>query len=113
MKNNIKNKSKAENLGVSSKILPLSDRVLIKEDLENKEKKTASGIIIPITVNEDKGSKRGEVVAVGQGHYEDGKLIPISVKIGDEVLFQWGDKIKIEDQEYYIVKEVELLAIIK
>lgn len=97
----------------SAKIIPLGDRILIKEDAKSKEKKTASGIIIPITVNEDKGSKRGEVVAVGQGRYEDGKLIPVSVKVGDEVLFQWGDKILADGEEYYIAKETELLAIIK
>lgn len=97
----------------SIKIIPLGDRILIKEDSKSKEKKTASGIIIPITVNEDKGSKRGEVIAVGQGRYEDGKLVPISVKVGDEVLFQWGDKVMADGEEYYIAKETELLAIIK
>ena len=98
---------------ISKKIEPLHDRALIREDAENKEKKTSSGIIIPITVDDDKGSKRGEVVAVGAGRMEDGKLVPISVKAGDEVLFQWGDKIKVGDEEYYIVKESEILAIIK
>lgn len=96
-----------------SKIKPIGDRVLIKEDTNSKEKKTASGIIIPITVNEDKGGKKGEIIAIGEGHYEDGKLLPISVKVGDEVLFQWGDKVMIDGEEYYIVKESELLAIIK
>lgn len=98
---------------ISKKIKPLADRVLIKEDTSSKEKKTASGIIIPVTVDEDKGGKRGEVVAIGNGNYDDGKLIPLSVKVGDTVLFQWGDKIKIDDQEYYIVKESEILAVIK
>ncbi|MFA6554736.1 MAG: co-chaperone GroES [Candidatus Paceibacterota bacterium] len=98
---------------ISKKIKPLQDRILIKEDGESKEKRTSSGIIIPVTVNEDKGSKRGEVVAVGSGRYEDGKLIPIGVKEGDKVLFQWGDKVKIGEEEYYIVKESEVLAIIK
>ena len=94
-------------------IQPLGDRILIKEDSGTKEKKTASGIIIPVTVHDDKGSKTGKVIAVGAGRYEDGKLVPISVKVGDEVLFQWGDKITIESEEYFIVKEQELLAIIK
>ena len=97
---------------ISKKIKPLQDRVLIKEDDESKEKKTSSGIIIPITVNEDKGSKKGQIVAMGPGHYEEGKLIPINLKLGDQVLFQWGDKIKVEDQEYYLVKESEILAVI-
>lgn len=98
---------------ISKKIRPLQDRVLIKEDSESKEKKTSSGIIIPVTVNEDKGSKKGEIVAVGSGRVEDGKTIPVSVKEGDIVLFQWGDKIKIGEEEYYLVRESEILAIIK
>jgi len=98
---------------ISKKVSPLGDRVLIKEDTESKEKRTASGIIIPVTVNEDKGGKRGEVVAVGPGKSEDGKIVPLTVKVGDSVLFQWGDKIKIEDEEYYIVRESEILAVLK
>lgn len=95
------------------KIKPLADRVLIKEDNESKEQKTASGIIIPISAQEDKGGKRGKVVAVGVGRIEEGKVMPVSVKVGDNVLFQWGDKIKVDEEEYYIVKESEILAIIK
>jgi len=95
----------------STEIIPLGERVLIKEE-NNKESKTAAGIIIPITVSDDKGSKSGVVVAVGGGIYQDGKLIPLSVKKGDTVLFQWADKIKVEGKEYFIVKESEILAII-
>lgn len=95
------------------KLEPLHDRVLIKEDSSSAERKTSAGIIIPITANEDKGSKRGVVVSVGKGRIEDGELIPVSVKPGDEVLFQWGDKVKIGDEEYYIVRDSEILAIIK
>ena len=98
---------------ISKKIKPLQDRVLIKEDIESKEKKTSSGIIIPVTVDEDKGGKRGLVVAVGPGRTDDGKLIKPSVSVGDKVLFQWGDKIKVDDEEYYIVRESEILAVIK
>jgi chaperonin GroES len=98
---------------ISKKIIPLQDRVLIKEDGESKEKKTSSGIIIPITVSDDKGSKRGKVVAVGDGKIEHGTLIKPKVKAGDEVLFQWGDKIKHDDTEYYLVRESEILAILK
>jgi chaperonin GroES len=95
----------------STEIMPLGERVLIKEE-NNKESKTAAGIIIPITVSDDKVNKSGVVVAVGSGIYQDGKLIPLSVKKGDTVLFQWADKIKVEDKEYFIVKESEILAII-
>jgi chaperonin GroES len=98
---------------ISKKVRPLMDRVLIEEDTDSKEKKTSSGIIIPVTVNEDKGSKKGKIVAAGAGRVEDGKMIPLSVKVGDTVLFQWGDKIKIGDEEYFIVRESEILAIIK
>ena len=98
---------------ISKKIKPLQDRIIIKEDLEGKEKKTSSGIIIPVTVSEDKSSKRGEVVAVGPGRRDDGKLIAPSVKVGDKVIFQWGDKVKVGDDEFYVVRESEVLAIIK
>jgi len=98
---------------ISKKVRPLGDRVLMRELTDDKEKKTSSGIIIPVTVNDDKGGKRGEVVAVGQGRLEEGKVIPVSVKTGDKVIFQWGDKIKVDDEEYYLVRESEILAIIK
>lgn len=94
-------------------VLPLADRVLIKEDSVSREQKTATGIIIPASVAEDKGSKRGEVMVVGPGRTEDGKLIPVMVKPGDVVLFQWGDKVKHGDDEFYLVRESEILAVIK
>ncbi|MFA6404689.1 MAG: co-chaperone GroES [Candidatus Paceibacterota bacterium] len=95
------------------KLQPLQDRILVREDNDSKERKTSAGIIIPITTNEDKGSKSGEVIAVGPGKIEDGRLVPISVKVGNKVLFQWGDKVKVGEEEYYIVRESEILAIIK
>ena len=98
---------------VSKKIRPLQDRVLIQEDTESKEKKTSAGIIIPVTVNEDKGARQGVVVAVGPGRTEEGKLVPMTVKAGDKVLFSWGDKIKAGDDEYHLVRESEILAVIK
>lgn len=95
-------------------IKPLSDRVLIREvKPEEKETKTKSGIIIPVTVSEDKGAKRGEVVAVGPGRMEEGKLLAVTLKEGDEVLFQWGDKLIVNGEEYYLVRESEILAVIK
>ena len=98
---------------ISKKINPLQDRVIIKEDTESAEKKTSSGIIIPAGMNEDKNGKRGEVVAVGPGRVEEGETVAPAVKVGDTVLFQWGDKVKIGEEEYYIVRETEILAIIK
>jgi chaperonin GroES len=96
----------------SFKVQPLHDRVIIKEDNESIEQTTASGIIIPITVEQDKNGKRGKVIAVGTGKIDDGEVIPLNVKVGDTVLFQWGDKIKVDNEDYYIVRESEILAII-
>lgn len=98
---------------ISKKIQPLQDRVLIREHSDDKEKKTSSGIIIPVTVNEEKNGKRGEVVAVGPGRIEEGKKIPLTVKVGDKVIFQWGDKVGVDGEEYYLVRESEILAVIK
>jgi chaperonin GroES len=98
---------------ISKKIKPLQDRILIKEDTDSSEKKTSSGIIIPVTVKEDAGARQGEVVAVGPGRMENGKLISPSVKTGDKVLFSWGDKIKVGDDEYHLIRESEILAVIK
>ncbi len=98
----------------SISLKPLSDRVLIREiKPEERETKTKSGIIIPITVSEEKGAKEGEVVAVGPGKYENGVLIPMTVKIGNNVLFSWGDKIILDGEEYFIVRESEILAVAK
>ncbi len=99
--------------GKSLKIQPTGDRVLIKESLEDVREKTASGIIIPATAEKDSGAKRGRVVAAGPGKHEDGKLVPVSVKIGDTVLFQWGEKVVIDSEEYYLVRDSEIMAIVK
>jgi len=98
---------------MSKKIKPLADRVLIKEEDEKKGGETKSGIFIPETVGKDNSTHRGEVLAVGEGKYDDGKLIPVSVSVGDTVLFQWGDKLTIDDEEYWVVGESNILAIIK
>lgn len=96
-------------------IVPLGDRALIRvEKTEDAERKHASGIIIPATVKEDRGAKRGEVVAVGPGRTTDeGKLIPTKIKVGDMVLFQWGDEIVMDGVEYQVVSESNILAVIK
>lgn len=93
-------------------VKPLGDRVLIKEITAKSGSETKSGIIIPETVNEDKGAKQGTVVAVGEGRYEEGKRIPVSVSVGDTVLFQWGDQIKINGEEYHVVSESNIIATI-
>jgi chaperonin GroES len=96
-------------------VRPLADRVLVRNLLSNeKEKKTDSGIIIPETVKKDtSGSKRGIVIAVGEGRFDDGERVPMSVKEGDEVLFSWGDELEVDGEEYWIVNESNILAVIK
>ena len=93
-------------------IRPLNDRIVVKPVA--KEEKTAMGIIIPDSAKQEAPSK-GTVVAVGQGRYEDGDLIPMTVKVGDEVLFsKYGfDEIKVDGQEYYILSESSVLAIVQ
>jgi len=94
--------------------MPLADRVLIKPHTEEAEKR-ASGIYIPETAQKDK-PERGEVIAVGEGkRNENGQIIPLRVKVGDTVVFsKYGfDEVKIDDQDYFIVSESQILAIIK
>lgn len=95
-------------------LTPLGDRILVKPSEKEGEKVLASGIIIPETVDKEKPAK-GEVIAVGAGRYEDGKRVPLQVKVGDTVLFsKYGyDEVKIEGQEYYILSESNILGILK
>jgi chaperonin GroES len=96
----------------SFKVRPLGDRVLVRE-LKNEGEKVVSGIIIPESASEDRGAKKGEVVAVGPGKFDDGVREPMSVKVGDRVLFQWGDKLVVDGVEYEMVAESSILAIIR
>ena len=92
-------------------LVPLGDRVVIKP-LEAEEV-SASGIIIPDTVKKEK-SERGTVVATGPGRYEDGAVVPMTVKKGDEVIFEqtYREPVLIDGEEYYIFSESSILAII-
>lgn len=101
--------------GEKQGIMPLGDRVLLKP-LAAEDKKSPSGIIIPDTVNKEK-PEQGKIIAVGEGKWnEDGdKRIPMRVKVGDTVVFsKYGyDEIKVDGEEYYIVSESNILAVIK
>src|SRR4029077_20448882 len=95
-----------------SKIQPLGDRVLV-EPLE-AEDKTSGGIIIPDTAKEKQ--QRGRVIAVGKGRVnEDGKVTPLEVKANDQVLFgrYSGSEIKVGANDYLIIKEEDILGIIR
>jgi chaperonin GroES len=89
-------------------ITPLHDRVLVRR-LEEKET-AKGGIIIPDTAKEK--PHEGEVIAIGAGKMEKGHRVPLDVKVGDRILFgkYTGNDIKIDDQEYLILREDEILA---
>lgn len=100
--------------GSGMSLVPLADRVIIRPlSAEELGTTTASGIIIPDTAQEK--ATEGEVVAVGPGKYDDGVLIPMSVSVGDKVIFsKYGyDEVKVGGKEYYVVAESNILAIVK
>lgn len=102
-------------MSTKQNIIPLGDKVLVKPRGEEEGKKTKSGIIIPETIDKEK-PEQGKVIAVGQGRMNDeGKLLPMKVKVGDTVLFsKYGpDEVKINGEEYFILSEGSILAIIK
>ena len=94
------------------KLRPLQDRILVKR-IEEQEK-TAGGIYIPDTAKEK--PVMGMVVSVGNGKKgEDGKVIPLDVKAGDKVLFgkYSGNEVKVDGDEYLIMREDDILGIIE
>jgi chaperonin GroES len=94
------------------KIRPLHDRILVKRIEEQEVKK--GGIIIPDTAKEK--PQEGKVIAVGNGKVnEEGKKIPLDVKAGDRILFgkYSGSEVKVEDEEYLILREEDVLGIIE
>ena len=91
---------------------PLHDRVLVRRI--DADEKTAGGIIIPDTAKEK--PQRGEVIAVGAGtRAEDGKLTPLDVEVGDEVLFgKWsGTEVRIDGEDLLIMKESDILGVVE
>ncbi len=95
------------------KIKPLSDHILIEP--MRQEEKTKTGILLPETAEKEK-PEQGKVIAVGPGKKtSSGKIIPLEVKKGDIVLFtKYGPtEIKINDKEYLIAKEDDILAILE
>ena len=93
------------------KIRPLADRVVIKK-LEAEEK-TASGIVLPGTAKEQ--LQMAEVIEVGPGGIVDGKEITMELKVGDKVIFQKyaGTEVKIEGNEYTILRQSDILAVVE
>ncbi|MBR1567619.1 MAG: co-chaperone GroES [Lachnospiraceae bacterium] len=93
------------------KLVPLGDKVVLKQLLA--EETTKSGIVIPGQAKEK--PQQAEVIAVGPGAEVDGKLVPMQVKVGDKVVYQKyvGNEIKLDDEDYTIVKQADILAIIE
>jgi chaperonin GroES len=91
---------------------PLQDRIIVKRIEE--EAKTAGGIFIPETAKEK--PQQGEIMAVGNGKKtEDGKVLPVDLKVGDKVLFgkYAGTEIKLDGQEYLIMREDDILGVLE
>lgn len=94
----------------SLNVRPLHDRILVRRMAE--EEKTPGGIIIPDTAKEK--PQRGEVVATGKGRVtEDGKTLPLEVKVGDKVLFgkYAGTELKLDGTEYLMIREEDVLGV--
>jgi chaperonin GroES len=94
------------------KIRPLHDRVIVKRMEE--ERKTASGIVIPDAATEK--PDQGEIIAVGTGKKDDqGKLIPLDVKVGDRVLFgkYAGQTVKVDGDELLVMREEDIMGVVE
>ena len=92
-----------------TKIVPLNDRVVVRR--AEAESTTAGGIVLPDSARDK--PQRGEVIAVGDGHVKkDGTKTPLTVKAGDKVIFSSyaGDDITIDDEEYLLLRESDILA---
>ena len=95
---------------MSVSLQPLEDRIVVKPS--EGEEMTASGLVIPDTAKEK--PQEGEVLAVGPGRFEDGNRVPLDVKQGERVLFAKysGTEIKLDQDEYLILREADILAVI-
>lgn len=105
----MKKETKESNL----KMQLLGDRVLVRP--EEAMKKTASGILIPDAAKQEKAT-RGVVLAVGPGRMnDDGKVLPMSLRVGQKVYFNpgWESEIEIDDEKLHLIHESDVKAIIK
>ncbi len=99
---------------MKTKIRPLGDRILVKRLDEDKEQRSAGGIIIPDTAKEK--PMEAKIVAAGPGkRADDGKIAKLEVKVGDRVLISKyaGTEVKIEGDEYIIMREDDVLGVIE
>lgn len=94
------------------KIRPLSDRIVVEP--KELESKTAGGIVIPDTADKDK-PMQGTVIAIGNGKYIEGKILPLQVKIGDKILFgkYAGTNIKLDEKDYLVMREEDVMGVLE
>ena len=95
---------------MATRVRPLNDRVIVKRIQE--EEKTKGGIIIPDTAKEK--PQEGQIIAVGPGKRDDGKVIALDIKAGDRVLFAKysGTEIKLDGEELLIMKESDIMGVL-
>lgn len=94
------------------KIRPLSDRIVVIAN--ETESKSAGGIVIPDTADKDK-PMQGKVVAIGNGKYIEGKIHPLQVKVGDEILFgkYAGTNFKMDNKDYLVMREEDVMGVLE
>lgn len=97
---------------MSKNIRPLSDRIVVEP--KETESKSAGGIVIPDTADKDK-PMQGTVIAIGNGKFVDGKLQPLQVKVGDQILFgkYSGTNIKLSDKELLVMREEDVMGVLE
>jgi len=100
----------ASKSAASTKVNPLADRVVVRALEETEQMR--GGLYIPDTAKEK--PQQGEIIAVGPGKFEDGKKVPMEVKVGDKVLYgkYSGTEVTIDNEQYLILRESDVLAII-
>ncbi len=100
----------ATNTAAGAKVAPLADRVVVKA-LEDSEQ-MRGGLYIPDTAKEK--PQQGEVIAVGPGRFEEGARVPMDVKVGDKILYgkYSGTEVTIDNEQYLILRESDVLAVI-
>ena len=94
---------------MASKLIPLADKLVLRPIVQ--EEVLSSGIVIPDTAKEK--PNQGEIIAVGPGRRDDdGKIVPMDVSVGDRVLYAkyTGQEIKVENEEYIVLKETDILC---
>ena len=102
---------KIDHGGIKMNLRPLGDKVVIK--VKEEEVKTTSGIVLPGSAQEK--PQQGIVMAVGTGEIIDGKKLPLDVKVNDEVIYSKysGSEVKLGDDEYLILRQSDILAIVE